>query len=63
MGVGSLVAALHRGVVTTGGLGLGEGSVLADRELDVTVARLSLRKGQSSGSEENGGSEELHFDG
>ena len=75
VGVGGLVAAGDLGVITALGLSLLNGGVLLDGELDVaavsstdTVARAlstvtGVRHGQSSGGEDKGSSEELHFDG
>lgn len=56
-----LVAAGDNGVVATLGLGVLKGDILGEGELNTVT--LAGGQGHSGGSEEESGSEELHFDG
>lgn len=63
---GHLVAAGDDGVIATLGVGLAEVEVVGDGVLHILslAGRAIARgKGQSGGSEEDSGGEELHFDG
>lgn len=58
-----LVAAGDNGVIATLGLGVLKGDILGERELNTVAHAGSGGQGHSGGSEEESGSEELHFDG
>ena len=58
-----LVAAGDNSVIATLGLGVLKGDILGERELNTVAQAGGGGHGHSGGSEEESGSEELHFDG